>query len=354
MLDSWDIELYQIVNIFALFIGFCYGLIAQKTQFCFNGSIKDYILDKSTRRLGSVLSAIIVAIISSQLLSYAYDIDLYQSIYLQTDINYFLIIFGGILFGIGMMQADGCSSRHLVKFAQGDLHSLVTLVSIGIFGYMTSRGVLSYPLNFLKTNETLVQLSGYIPNQAMPMWLILTFFAVVLWRVLPNLKNLLLTSDGVLIGLLIGASWFVTGYIGFDEFEGVPVEALSFVFPTGKTLEYLMFFSGSTLSFSVCVVFGVLLGSFLMSKFNKKYRFSCAPPPKNNKLQTRIWGGALMGIGGILSYGCTIGQGLSGISTLALASLISISSIYISAFYMAKYMAKKDTLPSCFSFDWQI
>ena len=144
MFSFENLEVYEIVNIYALIIGLIYGVIAQKTQFCFSGSIKDFVLSKSTRRLASVLVAMVSAIVLSQLASYLYEIDFNKSIYLQSSVNYFTIILGGVLFGIGMMKADGCSSRHLVKFAQGDLYSLVTLVTIAIFAYITAKGMFSY------------------------------------------------------------------------------------------------------------------------------------------------------------------------------------------------------------------
>jgi hypothetical protein len=115
-----------------------------------------------------------------------------------------------------------------------------------------------------------------------------------------------------------------------------------------------MFFSGSTLSFSITVIFGIIAGGFIMSLFNTKYRFGCAAPQNDNKLRHSMIGGSLMGVGGILSIGCTIGQGLSGVSTLAFASFLAIGSIAVSAYFTAKYMAKKDALPGCFTFDWSI
>ncbi len=347
-----DFELYQIVNIFAVVIGLTYGAIAQKTQFCFNGAIKDFVLSKSTRRAASILTAMISAILSSQLLSYIYAIDFTATIYLQSGINYFTIIFGSVLFGVGMMRADGCSSRHLVKFSQGDLHSLITLLCIAIFAYMTSKGLLSYSATLMQMNGTLLDLSSLIPNKPISIFIIVALLSLALWKVVPRIKNFLSCSDGFVVGLLIGLSWFVTGVLGFDAFEATPLESLSFVYPSGKTLEYLMFFSGSTLSFSISIIFGIIAGGFVMSFFNKKYRFSCATPQNSDKLKNSIVGGSLMGVGGILAMGCTIGQGLTGISTLAFSSFIAIISISVSAYITALYMSKKEALPSCFSFDW--
>lgn len=346
------LESYQIVNIFAFLIGLIYGIVAQKTQFCFSGAIKDFILTKSTRRAASVLTAVITAIIASQVLAHIYAIDFAKTVYLQTDINYFSILFGGALFGVGMMLADGCSSRHLVKFSQGDLHSLVTIIFIAIFGYISAKGIFAIGLEPIVKNAFLLSLSALLPNKALPVFVIIPFLLLALWKVVPRLKNLLVCTDGVVVGLLIGFAWYVTGVLGYDDFEPIPLEALSFVFPSGKTLEYLMFFSGSTLSFSVSIVFGILIGGFFMSLFNRKYRFGCVASQNSNKLKNGIIGGMLMGMGGILAIGCTIGQGLSGISTLAFASFLAIASIIVSAYFTAKYMHKRDALPSCFNFDW--
>lgn len=352
MFNPDDLELYQIVNIYAFVIGLTYGVVAQKTQFCFNGSIKDFVLQRSTRRSASVLTAMLSAIASSQLLSYLYTIDFSATIYLQQNVNYLTIIAGGVLFGTGMMLADGCSSRHLVKFSQGDLHSLVTLLCIAVFAYMTAKGLFSHTIAGVQMNETLMGLSSFVPNGPIPMLLIFSLLILALWKVVPDLKNLLRCSDGVVVGALVGLSWFVTGVVGFDSFEGLPLESLSFVYPSGRTLEYLMFFSGSTLSFSISVIFGIIAGGFVMSLFNKKYRFSCATSQNSAKLKNSMIGGALMGTGGILAMGCTIGQGLTGISTLAFSSFIAILSIGASAYVTALYLAKKEALPSCFVFEW--
>lgn len=349
-----SLESYEVVNIVAFVIGLAYGIVAQKTQFCFSGSIKDFVLTKSTRRSASVLMAVLSAIVSSQFLAHTYGIDLAKSVYLQTDINYFSILFGGSLFGAGMMLADGCSSRHLVKFSQGDLHSLVTIVFIAVFGYISAKGILAIGLEPIAKNEWLLHVSGWIPNQPLPLYVVIPLLLAALWKVVPGFKNLLSCMDGAVVGVLIGCAWYVTGVLGFDDFEPLALEALSFVFPSGKTLEYLMFFSGSTLSFSVSVVFGIVFGAFLMSFFNKKYRFGCVVSQNSSKLKNGIIGGMMMGMGGILAMGCTIGQGLSGISTLAFASFVAIGSIMVSAYFTAKWMAKRDALPRCFDFDWSI
>ena len=157
-----DFEIYTLINIIALFIGLVFGFIAQQKQFCFSGSIKDYLQIKSTKRASSVIMAMIIAIISTQILSNYYEIDLSKSAYFKQDINYFAIIVGGALFGAGMMIADGCSSRSIVKFAQGDANALITLLFIAIFAYATTKGALFEIINPFINNQTLIDISKNI------------------------------------------------------------------------------------------------------------------------------------------------------------------------------------------------
>ncbi|QOP41059.1 YeeE/YedE family protein [Sulfurimonas marina] len=347
------IEDLTIINLCAFALGLMYGLVAQYTQFCFSGAIKDYIQIKSTRRASSILVAIITAIILSQSMSMFFQIDFSSTIYFKDEINYVAIIIGGIIFGTGMMLADGCSSRQLIKLSQGNIYSLVTILFIAIFAYITSKGLFSYFTNLLTHNELLVKLSSYLPNMQLPVLLVIPVLLFVLWKIVPNIKSLLLCLDGVIIGILVSLAWVVTGAINIDEFAISTLEGLSFVYPSGKALEYLMFFSGSTLSFGVSVIFGLLSGGTIMAFFNKKYRVvNCASNDKENKLKNSIIGGSMMGVGGILTLGCTVGQGLTGVSTLAFASFIAIISIFLSAYFTAIYLHKRDALPSCYLFEW--
>jgi uncharacterized membrane protein YedE/YeeE len=342
-----------LVNILGLVLGFIFGMVGQKTQFCFSGSIKDYVLTGSNRRAASVVIAMITAIISTQAFGYFYNLDFSKTVFLKADVNFVMIIIGGALFGAGMMIADGCSNRHLIKFAQGDKYSLITLVFIGAFAYMTANGVLNLPYTWLSEFTPFIYISSFIPNintnilvALLPLFVILKYLAKYGERI-PSLW------DGMAIGLIIGIGWFVTGVIGFDEFEPHMLDSLRFVYPSGQMLEYLLYFTGTSINFSICVILGIIAGAFIMSQFNKKYSFGCTSDAKGDRLKNSIYGGALMGVGGYMALGCTVGQGLTGLSTLAFSSLVAISSIMISGYFTAKYLHKKDRLPMCFIFDWE-
>ncbi len=349
----FDLEVYELVNLLGLLVGLAFGAIAQKNQFCFSGSIKDYILTKSTKRGASVIMAMIVAIISTTLMANYFEIDLTQTNYFKNDINYFVIIFGGLLFGSGMMIADGCSSRSLVKFAQGDSNALITLLFIAIFAYATTKGLLYGVLSPFVNNSTLIEWSSVIENTQMNIYLILGVLFVILFLLVKKIKRIFTLVDGVLIGLLVGIAWYITGVVGADSFErDIGLSSLSFVYPIGKTLELFTYYEVNELSFAISLVCGVLIGTFSMSFINRKYSFGCTANQNINKVKYNMIGGSLMGTGGVLAIGCTVGQGLSGLSTLAIASFFAIVSIFISAYITAIFLNKKNKLPMCFIFEW--
>ena len=349
-----DLEIFEIVNILGFILGLALGAVGQKNQFCFSGSIKDYILTKSTKRGASVIMAMIVAIISTTLVANNFEIDLTESNYYRENINYFSIVLGGVLFGIGMMLADGCSNRHLIKFAQGDINSLIVIVFTGIFAYATAKGFVNGFFSPITANETLLQWSAIIGNITMNIYVVVGVLLLVLFFIVKKAKRLPSLWDGILIGLFVAAAWYITGVIGDESIERViDLEALSFVYPSGRTIEFFMYYDAFNLVFPICLVLGVIIGAFLMSKINRKYSFGCTAAKGQKKVQYNMIGGALMGTGGVLSIGCTVGQGLSGLSTLAFASFVAIASIFISATITAIILNKKDNLPMCFIFEWK-
>ena len=349
----FDLETYEIINILGLFIGIAFGVIAQKNQFCFSGSIKDYILTKSTKRGASVIMAMITAIISTTIIANYFQIDLTQSSYFKNNINYFAVITGGLLFGAGMMIADGCSSRSLVKYAQGDSNALVTLIFIAIFAYATTKGILYGVLDPFINNSFLIEISSKLENFQMNIFIVLAILITILLYIIKKVGRLFSLSDGILVGLLVSSAWFVTGYIGQDSMEReIALSGISFVYPSAKALELFTYYEVNELSFGVSMVCGVLAGTFAMSFINKKYSFGCTSGQNINKVKYNMIGGSLMGTGGIMAIGCTVGQGLTGLSTLAFSSALAIISIFISAVVTGKILAKYNKLPMCFIFEW--
>jgi uncharacterized membrane protein YedE/YeeE len=184
----------------SLAIGFAYGFVAQREQFCFSGGIKDIILFKHTRRTASLIVAITTTIILTQVLGFYQELDFQETRY-YSNINYLFIILGGILFGYGMMISDGCSSRHLIKMAQGEKESFFIIISLGIFAFLTYKVLGIYGETIY--NNVLVDFFQTDLALALPIVLVLLFVFFLLYKSLKKCINILQTWDGFLIGRLI-------------------------------------------------------------------------------------------------------------------------------------------------------
>jgi uncharacterized membrane protein YedE/YeeE len=329
------------VSALAFLIGIVFGAVANKTNFCTMGAVSDWVNMGDKSRLRAWFLAIGLAIVLSQALQARGVVDLGQAIYLTNNFGWLGYILGGILFGIGMTLASGCGQRTLVRVGGGNLKSLVALLFLGLTAYMTMRGLLA-PVRVNLAELTNISLD--LPNQGIGTLLAaavgledttfvnravtavvgggLIVYALAnrdFWRGYDNLLA------GIVIGLIIPAGWYVTGVVGFDDFEPVRLESYTFIAPAAESLQYLMTFTGSTINFGVSAVFGVILGSFLYVILTGKFRLEYFMG--RDDLLRHIWGGILMGFGGVLAMGCTVGQGITGMSTLALGSLMVLVSI---------------------------
>lgn len=325
-----------------------FGAVANKTNFCTMGAVSDWVNIGNKNRLRAWFLAIGVAILGAQGLQAMGYVDLGQSIYLTANFGWLGHALGGFLFGIGMTLGGGCGQRTLVRVGNGNLKSFVVMLVLAITAYMTLRGLLA-PVRIEGIEVTNMDLAARnISNQGIPAliqaltgmsdgktlhWIIagivglgFTLFALASKEFLTSHKNLF---AGLVIGLLIVAGWYVTGKIGFDEFEPVRVESYTFVSPVAESLNYLMTYTGTTINFGVAAVFGIILGSFLYAVLSGNFLIETFSSRED--MINHIVGGVLMGFGGVLALGCTIGQGVTGMSTLALGSAITLFTIIFGA-----------------------
>ena len=339
---DWS-PLYKVVSM-GFVIGIVFGAIVNKTNFCTMGAVSDWVNMGDKDRFRAWMLAIGIAIVLSQGMQ-AYGLfDLGQSIYLTTNFGWLGYLLGGLLFGIGMTLASGCGQRTLVRLGGGNLKSLVVMLVLGLTAYMTMRGLLALVrVNVIEvTNidlgttgaadqgiDTLIAAVAGLENSAAISWavtaligggLIIFAFASASFR--RRLDEIL---AGIVVGLIIPAGWYVTGVIGFDDFEPVRLESFTFVAPTGESLQYLMTYTGSTIKFGIAAVAGVIFGSFLYAVLTRKFHVETFIV--RGDMVRHILGGILMGFGGVLALGCTVGQGITGMSTLALGSLMALVSI---------------------------
>jgi uncharacterized membrane protein YedE/YeeE len=344
----------MIVAIGGVLIGLVFGATAQRTNFCTMGGISDRVVMGDGRRLRAWVLAAAVAVIGTQVLSFGGLIDLNQSIYLSANLGWLGAIVGGLVFGFGMTLTGGCPSRTLVRLGAGNLKSLVVVLVLAIVAYMTLRGLIA-PARMAFEGATSVDLSqrGFVSQHvgelaagmvgadedAFRAIAAAVAAAALLGYCLKDASFRRSTSDlvaGVVIGLCVVAGWVVTGIVGFDEFEPAPLASVTLVAPVADALQFLMTYTGATINFGIAVVGGIIAGSFLMAIATGAFRLESFSD--RDDLVRHLAGGALMGAGGVLALGCTIGQGVTGMSTLSLGSLIAWLAIIAGGYLGVKFL----------------
>jgi len=348
-----EIPIGTVVAGLGFVLGMAFGATAQRTHFCTMGAISDIVFMEDWNRFRAWMLAIAVAIIGSQALHAAGVLDLTRSIYLTTNLGWAGAIIGGVLFGFGMTMTGGCGNKTLVRLGAGNLKSLVVAVMLGIFAYMTLRGLTGLVRVELETLTNIDLAARGLEAQGIPDLLAALGVAPDAARALVTLvvaggllwfcfkdtgfrgsaRNI---TGGMIVGLLIPTAWYVTGVVGHDEFDPTPLASFTFVAPVGDGLQYLMTFTGSTINFGITVVGGIIFGSFIAARVSGEFRVEAFTDAGD--MARHVFGGAIMGIGGVMALGCTIGQGITGMSTLAFGSVLALASIILGGVLGMKYL----------------
>jgi uncharacterized membrane protein YedE/YeeE len=322
-----------------LLIGLIYGVAGLLSGFCLMSSMRGYLGGGDGRLVRSYALAMGVAIVASQLLAGGGFVDLGRSIYLQPSFSLPVLLLGGLLFGYGMVLANGCGSRALVLLGRGNLRSFVVVIVLAIAAQMTLKGLVaparialvqatqtsanvnSVPavLSMLGIGETISRIIAAAAVAA-----VLGTFAFVHQGFR---RSPLQIAAGVVMGALVATGWYVTGFLGADEFNPVPVSSLTFIAPIADTLQYAMLSTGLTLNFGIATVAGVFAGSLATALLTGRFHLEGFDSPRH--MLRSAAGAALMGVGGVMAFGCSIGQGLTGLSTLALPSFVAVAGILL-------------------------
>src|SRR6478735_5267408 len=316
----------------AFFLSFVFGAIAQRTHFCTMGALSDAYNMGDTTRLRQWALAAGVAIL------------------------------GGAMFGFGMVLASGCGSKNLIRLGSGNLKALVVFIVLGISAFATLKGITAV----LRVNTVdkiavdfagpallpvgLAALAGFKLHVAGLVLAVLVGGGLAAWALLGRGFR---TFDNLLAGLGVGAvivgAWWVSAHLGhvaehpqtleeaFLATNSGRAEALSFVSPIAYTLDWLMFFSDQSkvLTVGIVSVAGVIAGSFVMSLLARDFRWEGFGGTED--VANHLAGGLLMGVGGVTAMGCTIGQGLSGVSTLSATSFVAVAGIVLGAIAAFRY-----------------
>jgi uncharacterized membrane protein YedE/YeeE len=370
-----QLDLYSQSLLWAFGLSVIFGAIANKANFCTMGAVSDWINIGDLSRMRSWMLAIATAILGVGLLEYAGSIDLSLTTsnetsnppYRSANFIWLRHLAGGLMFGIGMTLASGCGNKTLVRLGEGNMKSLVVLSIMGIaawwmlfsdFGYLVFlQWMLPLSIDFANQGipgqdiaAVLAGISGNEGSAVLGLVIALLLGLALLWWILRSADfrgNTELIAAGLIIGLLIIIGWYVTAGPGgielLDELEFMDerpfftgAQSLTFIGPTGHIVQYLKEgFSAIFLTFGVATVIGVVLGSLLYTVLFRKVRIEWFV--SWHDFMMHVIGALLMGIGGVLAMGCTIGQGITGVSTLALGSILTILSIIAGSAATMKY-----------------
>jgi uncharacterized membrane protein YedE/YeeE len=329
-----------------------FGAIAQRTHFCTMGAVADIVNIGDWTRMRMWVMAIGVAMLGFNGMVAAGWVEAAQSIYASPSLLWLSNIVGGVLFGVGMVLASGCGSKTLVRVGGGNLKSLVVLFVLAVAAYATMRGVvavarvatLDVAAIALPTGQDLPSLLAHATGASRRTLALglggglgLLLLGWGLSRAEGRSAEVLLAGLG--IGAVIVGVWWVSGRLGFVAEHPVTLEAsflgtnsrrmesLSFVAPVAYTMDWLILFSDTSrvLTLGIVSVLGVVLGSAVVALAGGNFRWEGFAGTEDTA--NHIVGAVLMGVGGVTAMGCTIGQGLSGVSTLALGSFLALAGI---------------------------
>ena len=313
-----------------LVIGLAFGATAQASGFCLLRGLNHSWTAGDSRKLRAFALAMAVALLGSQGLAAFGVVSLGGALYLPPSASWLAVPLGGVLFGYGMTLANGCGARALVLLGGGNLRSFVVLVCLGLAAAMTLSGLLAPLRVWLEGATTLTLPARDLPGLlGIPAWLpaLVLGGALTAWAL--SRRDFRASPrewlGGLAIGALVPAGWLATGVLGVDDFEPVRLATLTFIAPIADGLQYAMLSTGTRLGFGVSVVAGVLPGALVMALVRRDFAWQGFSGPGH--MGRSMAGGALMGIGGVLALGCSIGQGLSGFSTLALPTFAALAGI---------------------------
>jgi len=347
----------------AFILAFIFGAVGNKTRFCTMGAVSDWINIGSLSRMRMWLLAIAVAILGATALAAAGLVDYSKSIYTSPNLTWLSHVVGGFLFGVGMTLGSGCGSKTLIRVGHGSLKSLVVYVFLGFAAYMTLRGILgafrvgvlekvTVTLSPGQDLPSLLSAATHLPkSQSMLILAVLVAGALLafVYKSREFRASFDYTLGGVVTGLVVVGGWYVSGVLGrvaedpntlqeaFVATNTGRMESFSFVSPLAYTLEYLMFWTDKSrvITYGIASAAGVIAGSAAYALATRTFRwegFRDAEDTANHMV-----GGLLMGFGGITALGCTIGQGISGFSTLAVGSILTFASIVAGSAATMKY-----------------
>ncbi|HEY8244995.1 MAG TPA: YeeE/YedE family protein [Casimicrobiaceae bacterium] len=352
-------QLAPLVTGLAFALAFVFGYVANRVSFCTMGAVTDVVNFGDWRRMRMWLLAIAVAIAGAAALQVAGVIDVTKSIYTGAQVPWLSHVVGGLMFGFGMTLGSGCGSKTLIRVGAGNLKSLVVMIVLGISAYMTLKGAFAParafgldPIRFdvgAKASDlpTLFGASG--AGRLIVAFVVAGALAAFAFANRDFRDTREMIVGGIVVGAVIVGGWYVSGHIGYlaedpatleEKFVATNsgrVESYSFVAPVAYLLELLMLWTDQSraLTFGIAGVLGIMAGSAAYALISRTFRWEGFGGVED--VANHIVGAAMMGFGGVTALGCTIGQGLTGVSTLAVGSIITLGAIIAGSVLAVRY-----------------
>jgi hypothetical protein len=312
--------------------GLVLGLAARLGDFCTLGALESAVYGRDQKRLRLWGVVLATAILATQAGAMAGWVDLGGTFYHAIQWNALGSVVGGLVFGYGMALAGNCGFGALVRFGGGDLRSLVVVIVMGIFGFVALSGplaplrVMLFPQPDATGPQGIVHDLGQL---GLPPAVVIVAIAgaFLSW----GLSHAGLRQSprqiawGVAAGLAVAWCFVGTTYLATESLGEVTVEGPSFTAPVGRTLIFLMTSTAGGITFSVGSVVGVMVGSLIGSTIRGLFRWEACEDPR--ELGRQVGGAALMGIGGVVAMGCSVGQGVTAFATLAWSGPVTIAAI---------------------------
>ncbi len=338
------------ITLAGLIIGLLFGAFAQRSRFCLRSAVVEFWNRQGASKLSVWLFAFSAAVIATQLFIIEGWLDVSQARQLSAKGSLSGALIGGLLFGIGMILARGCSSRMLVLAANGNLRALLTGLIFAVAAQASLNGVLSplrtwfsglWTIDGGATRDLLATLHlGHLGG--------LIFGLIWLAAAIYFGRRSRLTrrewAGGIGVGIMVALAWLLTYQIGSQSFDVIPVQSLSFTGPSADMLMLVLSPPGQPWDFNIGLVPGVVLGSFMAALWGKELKLEGFKD--GNSMRRYLIGALCMGFGGMLAGGCAVGAGVSGAAVFAVTAWISLIGMWLGAGLTDRLIDRPEQAPT--------
>lgn len=334
--SAWFLPLMGVI------VGIIIGAIARRNHFCTMAALERHWYANDSRGLRTWVLAATAAIIVTQAMSLGGMIDLSDSFYLTHTFGLTGAIAGGLAFGFGMALVGTCGFGALVRLGGGSLRSLVVLIALGLSALAAQRGLIAQGRIYMVDNlaidlgfagdqslGSLVSFAAGFDARALTAVVIIVGLLAWIFADKGFRRQYGSIATGVVIGCAVAAGWLITHTAAQTSFEPVQLEAASFVVPVGDTIVQLIALTGTLPDYGVGLVVGIVLGAAMVARNRRDVRWEACDDAR--ELGRHLLGAFLMGSGGVFALGCTIGQGVSAASVLAISAPVVMLSIAVGA-----------------------